>query len=227
MKLSKTQLIALFVALNFIFFAFDLHNLLTLDNLQSQQKAMLSYRAEHPILTVLAYGFVYIAVTGLSLPGAAMLTLVGGTLFGLFWGTVIVSFASSIGATLAFLAARYLFRESVELHFAEFLAAVNDGIAKDGSYYLFTLRLIPLFPFFVINLVMGLTAMKISTFYWVSQVGMLAGTILYVNAGSQLATIKSLSDIASPILVASFALLGIFPLIAKKAVVHFKNQDNT
>lgn len=225
MTLSKTQLIVIFVILNIIFFSFDLHNLLSLNTLQSQQDAILAYRTRYPILAVLTYGLVYIIVTGFSFPGAAMLTLVGGTLFGLFWGTVIVSFASSIGATLAFLAARYLFRASVERHFAEFLTTVNDGIEKDGAYYLFSLRLVPLIPFFVINLVMGLTTMKTSTFYWVSQLGMLAGTAIYVNAGTQLATIKSLSDIASPILIGSFALLGIFPLIAKKVVEHFSDDN--
>jgi uncharacterized membrane protein YdjX (TVP38/TMEM64 family) len=229
MKFSKTQLIALFAVLNILFFAFDLHNVLTLDRLQFQQEAIRSYYATHPLLTILAYSLVYIAVTGLSLPGAALLTLVGGALFGLTWGTVIVSFASSIGATLAFLAARFLFRDSVERHFSEFIATVNDGIAKDGAYYLFSLRLVPLFPFFVINLVMGLTSIKTATFYWISQLGMLAGTILYVNAGTQLANIKSLSDIASPILVGSLVLLGVFPLIAKKLIEHFsygKNQDH-
>lgn len=225
MTLSKTQLIVIFVILNIIFFSFDLHNLLSLNTLQSQQDAILAYRTQYPILAVLTYGLVYIIITGFSLPGAAMLTLVGGTLFGLFWGTVIVSFASSIGATLAFLAARYLFRASVERQFAEFLTTVNDGIEKDGAYYLFSLRLVPLIPFFVINLVMGLTTMKTSTFYWVSQLGMLAGTAIYVNAGTQLATIKSLSDIASPILIGSFALLGIFPLIAKKVMEHFSDDN--
>ena len=147
MKLSKTQLIVIFVVLNILFFAFDLHNLLTLDKLQAQQAAIRSYQAAHPVLTVISYSVVYIAVTGLSLPGAALLTLAGGTLFGLFWGTVIVSFASSIGATLAFLAARFLFKDSVERRFADFLKTVNDGIAKDGAFYLFTLRLVPLFRF--------------------------------------------------------------------------------
>ncbi len=229
MKLTKAQLITLFIILNIVFFSFDLHNLLTLDNLREQQAAFHSYQAGHPLFTVIAYSFIYIAVTGLSLPGAAMLTLLGGTLFGLFWGTVIVSFASSIGATLAFLAARFLFRNSVERHFAEFLKTVNEGMEKDGGYYLFTLRLIPIFPFFIINLVMGLTTMKTFTFYWISQIGMLAGTVLYVNAGTQLAAIKSMSDIASPILIGSFVLLGIFPLIAKKAVEHLsyaRNQDS-
>jgi uncharacterized membrane protein YdjX (TVP38/TMEM64 family) len=229
MKPSKTQLIAIIAVLVVIFFYFNLNDYFTLTKLQSQQAAIGSYRAAHPIITVVSYGLIYIAITGLSLPGATILTLAGGALFGLLWGTVIVSFVSSIGATLAFLAARFLFRDSVERQFADRLKTVNDGIAKDGAYYLFTLRLVPLFPFFVINLVMGLTAMKTPTFYWVSQIGMLAGTFVYVNAGTQLATIKSLSDITSPILVGSFVLLGIFPLIAKKFVeqrTHDENQNN-
>jgi uncharacterized membrane protein YdjX (TVP38/TMEM64 family) len=229
MKLPKIQLLAGFAVLTILFFSFDLHNLLTLDKLQSQKEAISAFHAQHPAITVIAYSLTYIIVTGLSLPGATLLTLAGGTLFGLLWGTIIVSFASSIGATLAFLAARFLFRDSVERHFSEFITTVNDGITKDGAYYLFTLRLVPFIPFFVINLVMGLTTMKTSTFYWISQVGMLAGTLLYVNAGTQLAAIKSLSDIASPILIGSFVLLGIFPLVAKKVVEHFsydKSQNS-
>jgi uncharacterized membrane protein YdjX (TVP38/TMEM64 family) len=134
------------------------------------------------------------------------------------WGTLIVSFASSIGATLAFLAARFLFRDTVKSRFGDRLAAIDAGLAKDGPYYLFTLRLVPLFPFFVINLAMGLTAIKTFTFYWVSQLGMLAGTVVYVNAGTQLAKIDSLSGILSPPLVGAFVLLGLFPLVAKKIV---------
>jgi uncharacterized membrane protein YdjX (TVP38/TMEM64 family) len=214
----KIQLLAIISVMVALFFYFDLQDYLSLAKLQSRQEAILSYRVSHPVLTVVIYGLSYIAITGLSLPGATILTLAGGALFGLLWGTVIVSFASSIGATLAFLAARFLFRDSVERQFSDKLKAVNTGIAKEGGYYLFILRLVPLFPFFVINLVMGLTAMKTSTFYWISQIGMLAGTVLYVNAGVQLAAVRSLSDIASPILVGSFVLLGIFPLVAKKTV---------
>jgi uncharacterized membrane protein YdjX (TVP38/TMEM64 family) len=226
---SKIQFIAFIAVLVAVFFYFDLQNYLTLANLQAQQKAILSYHTAHPVQTFIAYGLIYIGITGLSLPGATILTLAGGVLFGLFWGTIIVSFASSIGATLAFLAARFLFRDSVEQKFANQLKTINDGIAKDGAYYLFTLRLVPLFPFFAINLVMGLTNIKTSTFYWISQIGMLAGTLVYVNAGTQLAAIKSLSDIASPILLGSFALLGVLPLIAKKFVSWHSlenNQDN-
>ncbi len=226
MKISKPQLIIIFAILVALFFFFDGADYFSLANLQSRQADILSYYANHPALTLLTYGLIYIAITGLSLPGATILTLAGGALFGLLWGTVIVSFASSIGATLAFLAARFLFRDSVERQFGDSLKKVNDGIAKDGAYYLFTLRLVPLFPFFVINLVMGLTNMKTGTFYWVSQVGMLAGTLVYVNAGTQLAAIKSLSDITSPFLIGSFVLLGIFPLIAKKFIEYRAHDDN-
>lgn len=220
MTISKTQLLTVFGILIAFFFYFDFDDYFTLSNLQAQQDAILSYYVNHPAMTLLMYGLIYIVITGLSLPGATILTLAGGALFDLFWGTVIVSFASSIGATLAFLAARYLFRDSVERKFGGSIKKINDGIAKDGAYYLFTMRLVPLIPFFGINLIMGVTAMKTSTYYWVSQVGMLAGTLVYVNAGTQLAQIKSLSDITSPALIFSFLLLGIFPLIAKKMVEH-------
>ena len=157
-------------------------------------------------------------MTGLSLPGAAIMTLVGGAIFGLLWGTVIVSFASAIGATLAFLASRYLFRDAIQAKFGDKLGAINRGVEKEGAFYLFALRLVPAFPFFVINLVMGLTPMKTWTYYWVSQLGMLAGTIVYVNAGTQIARIESLAGLVSPGLIGSFVLLGVFPLIAKRVV---------
>ncbi|MDZ4218447.1 MAG: TVP38/TMEM64 family protein [Methylobacter sp.] len=191
---------------------------LTLEMLKTQYATIAAFRDNHGLLAIALYGLIYIAVTGLSLPGATILTLAGGAVFGLFWGTVIVSFASSIGATLAFLAARFLFKDSIQAKFGERLQDINDGIERDGAFYLFTLRLVPLFPFFVINLLMGLTTIKTFTFYWVSQVGMLAGTLVYVNAGTQLGQLKSLSGILSPPLVASFVLLGLFPLMAKKAV---------
>jgi uncharacterized membrane protein YdjX (TVP38/TMEM64 family) len=200
------------------FFLFGLDQWLTLERIKLEQTRLITYRDTHPVLMALAYATTYIAVTGLSLPGATALTLAGGALFGLFWGTLIVSFASSIGATLAFLAARFLFRDTIKSKFGDRLAKINEGVTKDGAYYLFTLRLVPLFPFFVINLAMGLTPIKTLTFYWVSQVGMLAGTLVYVNAGTQMAKIDSLSGILSPPLVAAFALLGLFPLAAKKLV---------
>jgi len=208
-----------------IFFYFDLQQLLTLDNLKSQQETIVTYRNDHPLLATAFYAIVYIAVTGLSLPGATILTLAGGAVFGLLWGTLIVSFASSIGATLAFLTARFLFRDAVNDKFSLHLKEIDTGIARDGAFYLFTLRLVPLVPFFVINLVMGLTVLKTRTFYWVSQIGMLAGTLVYVNAGTQLAKIESLSGILSPALVGSFALIGVFPIIAKKIVEYFPHAQ--
>ena len=165
-----------------------------------------------------AYFLIYVAVTALSLPGAAVMTLAGGALFGLGIGTLLVSFASSIGATLAFLVSRFLLRDWVQARYGERLGAINPGMEKDGAFYLFTLRLVPVFPFFIINLLMGLTPIRTRTFYWVSQVGMLAGTLVYVNAGTQLARLDSLSGILSPGLLASFALLGVFPLLAKRLV---------
>jgi uncharacterized membrane protein YdjX (TVP38/TMEM64 family) len=215
---SRIQLLIVITVLIGTFFYFDLLHLLTLESLKSQQHTISIYRDSHPILATALYALLYIAVTGLSLPGATILTLAGGAIFGLLWGTLIVSFASSIGATLAFLAARFLFRDVVHSTFGERLKSIDEGIARDGAFYLFTLRLVPLFPFFVINLAMGLTPLKTHTFFWVSQLGMLAGTLVYVNAGTQLAKIESLSGILSPALVGSFVLLGIFPLIAKKFV---------
>ena len=215
---SRIALLLFIVVLIAAFFVFDIQQFLSLEMLKSKQADIEAYRADHPGFSIAIYALVYIAVTGLSLPGAAILTLAGGAIFGLLWGTVIVSFASSIGATLAFLAARFLFRDSVKNRFGDRLQAIDEGIARDGAFYLFTLRLVPIFPFFVINLVMGLTKMKPLVFYWVSQIGMLAGTIVYVNAGTQLAKIESLSGILSPALIGSFALLGIFPLIARRIV---------
>ena len=215
---SRIALLLFVTALIVAFFIFDLQQFLSLEMLKSKQAEFEAYRLNHPGASIAVYALVYIAVTGLSLPGAAILTLAGGAVFGLFWGTVIVSFASSIGATLAFIAARFLFRDSVKNRFGDRLQAIDEGISRDGAFYLFTLRLVPIFPFFIINLVMGLTKMKTLVFYWVSQIGMFAGTIVYVNAGTQLAKIESLSGILSPRLIGSFALLGIFPLIARKIV---------
>lgn len=201
-----------------LFFAFDLGRFLNLEFLKAQQATIDAFRAEQPLLTAAVYFLVYVAVTGLSLPGAAVMTLAGGAIFGLAWGTLIISFASTIGATLAFLASRLLFRDGVQRRFGEKLRTINEGMAREGAFYLFALRLVPIFPFFVINLVMGLTPIRTWTFYWVSQVGMLAGTVVYVNAGTQLAAIDSVGGILSPAILGSFALLGIFPFVAKKLV---------
>jgi pyruvate/2-oxoglutarate dehydrogenase complex dihydrolipoamide dehydrogenase (E3) component/uncharacterized membrane protein YdjX (TVP38/TMEM64 family) len=192
-----------------------LFEFLTLDALKARQSEFQALYAARPLLVLAGFFALYVAVTGLSLPGAAILTLAAGALFGLVTGTILVSFASTIGATLSFLAARYLFRGPVETRFGNRLGAINRGLEKDGAFYLFTLRLVPLFPFFLINLLMGLTRIRTTTFALVSQIGMLAGTIVYVNAGTELAKIDSLSGIASPSLLLSFVALGFFPWFAK------------
>lgn len=219
MNKSRRLLLAMaIIAVIGTWFSLDLGHFFSLDYLKSQQAAIEAWRADNPLVAIAVFAAIYIAVTALSLPGAAVMTLAAGAIFGLLWGTLIVSFASTIGATLAFLIARFLLRDWVTSRFGDKLKAINAGVAKDGTFYLFTLRLVPLFPFFIINLVMALTPLRTWTFYWVSQVGMLAGTIVYVNAGTQLAQIESMSGILSPGLLASFALLGVFPLIAKKIV---------
>ena len=221
MNRSKLIVIVLLVAAVAAFFAFDLGRFLSLDALRAQQATLATLYAERPLAVIGVYFLVYVAVTALSLPGATILTLAGGAVFGLWIGTLVTSFASSIGATLAFLASRYLFRDAVKKRFGARLEAVDAGLAKDGAYYLFTLRLVPLVPFFVINLLMGLTRMKVLTFYLVSQIGMLAGTLVYVNAGTELARLDSLRGILSPGLVGSLVLLGVFPLVARKVLVLF------
>jgi pyruvate/2-oxoglutarate dehydrogenase complex dihydrolipoamide dehydrogenase (E3) component/uncharacterized membrane protein YdjX (TVP38/TMEM64 family) len=214
------------VALGIVaFFAFDLGRFLSLDQLKQSQAAFAELQARSPLLVALAYFAVYVAATALSVPGATIITLAGGAVFGLFWGTVLVSFASSIGATLAFLVSRFVLRDSIQARFGARLAEINKGIEKDGAFYLFTLRLIPVVPFFVINLVMGLTSMKARTFYWVSQLGMFAGTLVYVNAGTQLARLDSLQGILSPALLGSFVLLGLFPLIARWIVAAVRKRQ--
>ncbi len=216
--MKKIVLIALIACVVGAYFAFDLGRYLNLDYLKSQQAAIAAYRASSSVSTGLLYFVIYVVTVALSLPGAAILTLAGGAIFGLGWGTLLVSFASSIGATLAFLASRLLFRDLIQKKFGDKIAAINKGVEREGGFYLFTLRLVPAFPFFVINLVMGLTPIRTWTFYWVSQLGMLAGTLVFVNAGTQLAQIDSPRGILSPLLLGSFVLLGLFPLIAKKIV---------
>lgn len=222
--IKKILLILVAVIAVSLFFHFDLHQLLTLDGLKGSMEQFSQWREQSPILVIGAFFLLYVLVTALSLPGAAILTLAAGALFGLLEGLIIVSFASSIGATLAFLVSRYLLRDSIKQRFPERLAAIDAGVEKEGSFYLFTLRLVPVFPFFLINLLMGVTAIKSWTFYWVSQIGMLAGTFVFVNAGTQLAQIDSLSGILSFNLIVSFALLGFFPLIAKVILNAFKKQ---
>ena len=225
MNPRKLALIVIIVALIAAFFVFDLGRYFSLDFFKSQQEAIMAYYQTHPFTTAAIFFAIYVAVTGLSLPGAAVMTLIGGAIFGLLWGTLIISFASTIGATLAFLIARFVLRDTVQNRYGRSLKAVNDGVAKDGAFYLFTLRLVPAFPFFIINLVMGLTPIKTWTYYWVSQLGMLPGTLVYVNAGTQIGQIESLSGILSPGLILSFVLLGLFPLIAKKIIEFIKARQ--
>jgi pyruvate/2-oxoglutarate dehydrogenase complex dihydrolipoamide dehydrogenase (E3) component/uncharacterized membrane protein YdjX (TVP38/TMEM64 family) len=218
--MGKSRLVVLGVVLALVlaFFALGGHQVLTFANAKAQQAAIQSYYASHPWQTAAGFFALYVAVTGLSLPGAALMTLVAGAIFGLLWGTVLVSFASTFGATLAFLASRFVLRDWVQGRYGQRLRTINAGIEREGAWYLFTLRLIPAIPFFAINLAMGLTPMRAATFYWVSQAGMLAGTIVYVNAGTRLAAIESTRGILSPGLIGAFLLLGFFPLIAKKVV---------
>jgi pyruvate/2-oxoglutarate dehydrogenase complex dihydrolipoamide dehydrogenase (E3) component/uncharacterized membrane protein YdjX (TVP38/TMEM64 family) len=222
MSRGRLALLVVIAALVAAFFAFDLGRFLSLDYFKSQQAAIEAWVRANPLQAAAAYFLLYVAVTGLSLPGAVIMTLAGGAVFGLLWGTVIISFASTIGATLAFLASRFVLRDWVQSRFGEKLRPVNEGIAKEGAFYLFALRLVPAFPFFVINLVMGLTPIRTATFYWVSQVGMLAGTVVYVYAGTQLAQLTSLKGILSPGLLGAFVLLGLFPFVAKRALAAMK-----
>ena len=216
--MKKLLILLAAAALATAFFALDLHQVLTFDGIKASMGQFAAWRDASPLWVAGGYFVLYVIVTALSLPGAAVMTLAGGALFGLGWGLLIVSFASTIGATLAFLVSRHLLRDSVQARFGERLKAINDGIARDGAFYLFTLRLVPVFPFFLINLLMGLTPIRAATFYWVSQLGMLPGTLVYVNAGTELAAVSSLADILSPALLLSFALLGVFPLLARKLV---------
>jgi uncharacterized membrane protein YdjX (TVP38/TMEM64 family) len=206
------------------YFIFDLGQYLSLENFKASQADIVAAKDASPALYIVGFFLLYVAVTGLSIPGAAIMTLVAGALFGVVVGTLIVSFASTMGATLAFLSSRYLLRDWVQGKFGERLRAVDDGLEKDGAFYLFTLRLIPVFPFFVINLLMGLTRIKTGTFFWVSQIGMLPATIVFVNAGTQISRIESTAGLLSPALIASFVALAFFPWAAKGIVAVVKRS---
>ena len=206
------------------YFIFDLGQYLSLENFKASQAEIVAAKDANPALYIAGFFLLYVAVTGLSIPGAAIMSLVAGALFGVVVGTLIVSFASTMGATLAFLSSRYLLRDWVQGKFGERLRAVDDGLEKDGAFYLFTLRLIPVFPFFVINLLMGLTRIKTGTFFWVSQIGMLPATIVFVNAGTQISRIESTAGLLSPTLIASFAALAFFPWAAKGIVAVVKRS---
>jgi uncharacterized membrane protein YdjX (TVP38/TMEM64 family) len=213
MDRKRLLLLAVIAAAIAAFFVFDLKQYLSLEFFQASRAKIDAFYASHPWQTAAVFFAVYVAVTALSLPGAAIMTLVAGAIFGVLAGTVLVSFASSIGATLAFLVSRFLLRDWVQSRIGGKLKAINDGVAKEGAFYLFALRLVPLFPFWLINLAMGLTPIRTRTFYWVSQLGMLAGTVVYVYAGTQLGQFR-----ISPGLIFAFALLGLFPLIAKRVL---------
>ena len=206
------------------YFVFDLGQYLSLENFKASQADIVAAKDANPALYIAGFFLLYVAVTGLSIPGAAIMSLVAGALFGVVLGTLIVSFASTMGATLAFLSSRYLLRDWVQGKFGERLRAVDDGLEKDGAFYLFTLRLIPVFPFFVINLLMGLTRIKTGTFFWVSQIGMLPATIVFVNAGTQISRIESTAGLLSPTLIASFVALALFPWAAKAIVAIVKRS---
>jgi pyruvate/2-oxoglutarate dehydrogenase complex dihydrolipoamide dehydrogenase (E3) component/uncharacterized membrane protein YdjX (TVP38/TMEM64 family) len=223
MKKKLVLLLLILLAVAF-FFALNLQHYFSLESIKAELETLSAFDKTHPVETTLLFFIIYVLVTALSLPGAAIMTLLAGALFGLFGGTVLVSFASTIGASLAFLVARYLLNETVQEKFSGKLSKFNQGIKEEGAFYLFTLRLVPIFPFFMINILMGLTLIPLRTFYWVSQLGMLPGTIVYVNAGLQLGALKSLTGIFSPALLFSFALLGFFPLIAKKTISAIKHR---
>ena len=212
---TKFIVVALIVIAVISYVTLDLGQYLTLEYAQSQLSKIQDYKNENFVQTALLYFTGYVIATSLSIPGAIIITLLGGAIFGVFWGTLLVSFASSIGATLAFLVSRVLLRDWVQRKFGDYLLPLNKGIEKDGSFYLFSIRMVPLFPFFVVNLLMGLTAIRTTSFYLASQAGMLIGTIVYVNAGSELSQITSLSGLVSAPVLSSLVLLGVFPLITK------------
>jgi len=211
-KIVLAVLIALLIA---AFFLFDLQQHFSLDYLKEQKEALSQVYAAKPITIAALFFIIYVVFTALALPAAAILTLAGGAIFGFWKGLILVSFASTIGATIAFLLTRYLFQETIQKKFGARLETINRGIEREGAFYVFGLRLVPIFPFFMVNSLLALTQLKTRTFYWASQLGMLIGTAVFVNAGTQLAQISSTADILSPKLLLSFVLLGVFPIIAK------------
>ena len=226
MKISTTTIrwLIAFVLLGTVvaFFALGLQHQLSLEALRARQHALAVFGQAHPVWFAAGFFLLYVTATALSLPVASLLALAAGATFGLLEGIVLVSFASTMGATLAFLASRFVLRDAVQQRFGKRLIAVNEGMRRDGAFYLFTLHVMPVIPFFVVNLVMGLTTLPVRTFYWVSQLGMLAATVIFVNAGTQLSSLHSLSDILSPRIIGSLVLLGVFPLLARWIVTWAK-----
>lgn len=225
MSAKKLIVVGVMLALGVAFFALDLGRFLTLDYVQASQARFAALYAEHAVAVLAGYFALYVAMAALSLPGATVISLAGGALFGFWVGLVVISFASSIGATLACAVSRFVLRDWVARRFGPTLAAMDRGVEREGAFYLFTLRLIPAFPFFLVNLAMGLTPLRLRTYYWVSQLGMLPGTMVYVNAGKELGGLTSLSGILSPSLLLSFALLGIFPLAARKVLGYVRSRS--
>jgi uncharacterized membrane protein YdjX (TVP38/TMEM64 family) len=223
-KIQITLALSLFL-ITVGFFYFDLGKYFSLEYIKSQHEVFINYYHAHPTLCIVVYSLVYVISTGLSLPGAAILTLLAGTLWGVLMGTILVSFSSTIGATLAFWSARFILKDWVQSKLSRYLEKFNQGIKDEGGFYLFSLRIIPLFPFFIVNLVMGLTPIKTSTYFWISFWGMLPGTILYVNAGTQLAQIDSVKDILTPSLLISFLILALFPIASKKTMALLKKRN--
>jgi len=224
MKLKKILILIVIVGLVVAVKVFHLDQYLTLSYLKGSLDTLKALYETHSLMVITGYFLVYVLTTSLSLPGASSLGIAGGALFGFWTATIVVSFASSIGATLACLVSRFLLRDWLQSKFGDKIAKINEGIETEGAFYLFTLRLIPVFPFWLINLAMGLTKMSLFKFYWVSQIGMLAGTMVFVNAGKELAKIESISSILSPRLIISFALIGIFPIVVKKLVALYRSR---
>lgn len=224
--MNKKLLVGVLLVGLIIFLGINFGQYLTLDNAKAQQAALGEFISDHFAVAALSYFVAYVAITAFSIPGAAVVTLLGAALFGFWTSLILVSFASTIGATLAFLSSRYLLRDWVQSKFSDKMTTINQGVERDGAFYLFSLRLIPVFPFFLINLLMGLTPISVLRFYLVSQLGMLPGTAVYLNAGTQLAQIDSLSGIVSPALLASFVLLGLFPIVVKWIMVKLRLSPN-
>ncbi|EGQ8025029.1 TVP38/TMEM64 family protein [Vibrio vulnificus] len=222
--MNKKLVFGILLIATIILLAVNFSQYLTLDNAKAQQLALNSFIEENFLFASISYFVIYVGLTAFSVPGATVVTLLGAALFGFWYSLILVSFASTIGATIAFLSSRYLLKDWVQARFGDKLSAINQGVEKDGAFYLFSLRLIPVFPFFLINLLMGLTPISIGRYYLTSQIGMLPGTAVYLNAGTQLADINSLSGILSPTVLASFALLGVFPIAVKWIMSKFRPQ---
>ena len=224
MKLKKILILIIIVGLIVAVKFFHIDQYLTLSFLKGSLDSLKSLYESHRIMVITGYFIIYVLTTSLSLPGASPLGIAGGALFGFWTATIVVSFASTIGATFACLVSRFLLRDWIQNKFGDRIKKVNEGVEKEGAFYLFTLRLIPVFPFWLINLAMGLIKMSLFKFYWVSQIGMLAGTMVFVNAGKELAKIESVKGILSPGLIISFTLIGIFPIMVKKLIALYRSR---